>query len=433
MSDGTENGWGSSRVNSGRKKKAVVASSAPTCIQDTGMCLRISTSSASSSVQPNTVQARRAVNNDAPTAGATGFFCSSSFTNSHKPLGTQVGQFLFGLIFNLTRTFSPLAPPSTVPVRPLSTSAAIVQLNKDLADAALDHSPASGELTFDESLGDEEGEEDDPDGHFWVHPIDPVFALKRAAVSGFAPTGLYLLPIFVWLPHFLPGRPDFIQVRMWYKAYLNGYNENPITRRGCGKSYQGSDPWIIRQLPEYAQRAFPACLSTRGGLDTAKLDVMKATFSGHFGADPFSKMFSKFKDPLGYAGYAPSRQYFKSMFTAWFSVYRTLIDHVMSSLPATIIKADHTYKIISVVYLGVNRINAAMYSIVNSDEEVRAYAFTLTQSFPPLHEVYERMQAELCHHGHPPTQLLYTDNPRAERKFHEMLMPRCARMFSTLF
>ncbi|KAJ7721759.1 hypothetical protein B0H14DRAFT_3520565 [Mycena olivaceomarginata] len=66
------------------------------------------------------------------------------------------------LLLEFHNSHKPLAPPSTVPVRPLSTSAAIVQLNKDLADAALDHSPASGELTFDESLGDEEGEEDDP-------------------------------------------------------------------------------------------------------------------------------------------------------------------------------------------------------------------------------------------------------------------------------
>jgi hypothetical protein len=55
-----------------------------------------------------------------------------------------------------------------------------------------------------------------------------------------------------------------------------------------------------------------------------------------------------------------------------------------------------------------------MYSIMNSNEEVRAYAFTLTQSFPPLREVYERMQAELQRHGHPPTQLLYTDNPQGK-------------------
>jgi hypothetical protein len=59
-------------------------------------------------------------------------------------------------------------------------------------------------------------------------------------------------------------------------------------------------------------------------------------------------------------------------------------------------------------------INTAMYSIMNSNEEVRAYAFTLTQSFPPLREVYERMQAELQRHGHPPTQLLYTDNPQGK-------------------
>jgi hypothetical protein len=112
----------------------------------------------------------------------------------------------------------------------------------------------------------------------------------------------------------------------------------------------------------------------------SELDVMKATFASHFGADPFSKMvcelkmlhhdrletiyccaamhfglrgpeqvpsFSKFEDSLGYAGYAPSRQYFKSMFTAWFSIYRGLIDRVMSLLSAISIKADHTYKVCS--------------------------------------------------------------------------------------
>jgi hypothetical protein len=272
-----------------------------------------------------------------------------------------------------------------------------------------------------------------------VRPRDPVFALRRAAVHGFSPASLYLLPIFVWLPHFLPGRPDSFKCECGASIILNGrsvhirsntvhylsllgYNENPIARRvstltgpdyflltnrylcpprrgndkGCGKSYQGSDPWIIRQLPEFVQRAFPgifalfdglktlislylaACLSARGALDTGEMDVMKATFAGHFGADLFSKMvrelkvlhhdrletmyycaalhfglrgpqqvpqFSKFDDSLGYAGYAPSRQYFKSMFTAWFSVHRTLIDRVMSSLSATIIKADHTYKV----------------------------------------------------------------------------------------
>ncbi|KAJ7829175.1 hypothetical protein B0H14DRAFT_3144049 [Mycena olivaceomarginata] len=494
------NGWGGSRENSGRKAKAVEPAPS-TRIQNVVPPRGSFGAAASSSVVPSAV--RPAINNAGSTS-ATGFFAPRV---SHQ-----------------LRVVEQPAQNSTAPVQPPSTSTVISELNKDLTAVALDDPSDNTERVFDESLGDEEDEGDNSvnadvaqketeeseaktlsenhrwlkttlsqivndttgrlkmprcykDGHFWVRPQDPVFVLERAAVGGFSPNELYLLPIFIWLPHYLPGHPDSFKCECGAKLILHGYNDNPIARRvstlagqdyflltnrflcplrrvndkGCGKHYQGSDPWIIRQLPEFVQRAFPACLSARGGLDMSELDVMKVTFAGHFGADPFSKMvrelkmlhhdrletmyycaamyfglrgpeqvpsFSKFEDPLGYAGYAPSRQYFKSMFTAWFSIHRGLIDRVMSSLSATIIKADHTYKS---CLPGGEPINVAMYSIVNSDEEVRAYAFTLTQSFPPLREVYERMQAELQRHGHPPTQLLYTDNPQAERKFHESI------------
>ncbi|KAJ7843185.1 hypothetical protein B0H14DRAFT_3689822 [Mycena olivaceomarginata] len=457
------NGWGGSCENSGRKAKAVEPAPS-THIQNVVPPRGSFGAAASSSVVPSAVQP--AINNAGSTS-ATGFFAPQN---------------------------------STAPVQPPSTSAVISELNKDLTAVTLDDPSDNTERIFDESLGDEEDEGDNSvnadvaqketeeleaktlsENHQWLKTtlsqIDPVFVLERAAVGGFSPNELYLLPIFIWLPHYLPGHPDSFKCECGAKLILHGYNDNPIARRvstlagqdyflltnrflcplrrvndkGCGKHYQGSDPWIIRQLPEFVQRAFPACLSVHSGLDMSELDVMKATFAGHFGADPFSKMvcelkmlhhdrletmyycaamyfglhgpeqvpsFSKFEDPLGYAGYAPSRQYFKSMFTAWFSIHRGLIDRVMSSLSATIIKADHTYKS---CLPGGEPINTAMYSIVNSDEEVRAYAFTLTQSFSPLREVYERMQAELQRHGHPPTQLLYTDNPQAERKFHESI------------
>ncbi|KAJ7363014.1 hypothetical protein DFH08DRAFT_800015 [Mycena albidolilacea] len=257
---------------------------------------------------------------------------------------------------------------STAPVQPPSTTTVISELNKDLATLALDEPSDSTERIFDESLGDEEDEGDNSvntdvaqketeeleakalsenhqwlkttlaqivndttsrlkilccykDGHFWVRRQDPVFVLKHAA--------LYLLPIFVWLPHYLPGHPDSFKCECGAKLILHGYNNNPIARRvstlagqdyflltncflGCGKHYQGSNPWIISQLPEFLRRVFPACLSTRGGLDMSELDVMKATFAGHSGTDPFSKMvpaFSKFEDPLGYAGYAILQDY----------------------------------------------------------------------------------------------------------------------------
>ena len=60
------------------------------------------------------------------------------------------------------------------------------------------------------------------DGQFWVRPIDPVFTLQRAAVHGFSPKGLYLLAIFVWLPCFLPGRPDSFKCECGAKVILHG-------------------------------------------------------------------------------------------------------------------------------------------------------------------------------------------------------------------
>jgi hypothetical protein len=43
----------------------------------------------------------------------------------------------------------------------------------------------------------------------WIYPKDPIFALREAASTGvYSPDALYLLPIFLWLPDYLPGHPD---------------------------------------------------------------------------------------------------------------------------------------------------------------------------------------------------------------------------------
>jgi hypothetical protein len=154
-------------------------------------------------------------------------------------------------------------------VQPPSTSAVISELNKDLTTIALDDPSDNTERVFDESLGDEEDEGDDSanadvaqketeeseaktlsknhqwlkttlsqividttgrlkmprcykDGHFWVRPQDPVFVLKCAAVGGFSPNELYLLTIFIWLPHYLPGHPDSFKCECGVKLILHG-------------------------------------------------------------------------------------------------------------------------------------------------------------------------------------------------------------------
>ncbi|KAJ6547247.1 hypothetical protein B0H19DRAFT_1266182 [Mycena capillaripes] len=116
------------------------------------------------------------------------------------------------------------------------------------------------------------------------------------------------------------------------------------------------------------------------------------------------------------------------MFIAWFSAHHIYIDRIMSSQSAKVLKGDHTYKAVDHQgrLPGGEPIHEAMYSLVNEDEEVRAYGLTLTQSFSPLTGLYKHMQIELPRHGYGPTQILYTDNPRAERNWHEKTTPALA-------
>ncbi|KAF7310239.1 hypothetical protein MIND_00397600 [Mycena indigotica] len=322
------------------------------------------------------------------------------------------------------------------------------------------------------------------DEQLWIYPKDPIFALRKAATTEiYAPDALYRLPIFVWLPDYLPGRPDHFTCECGEFLNKHSWNTKPIARRvcttsgsdyflltkrhycphregntrGCGKTYQGSDPWILGQLPKFVQDRFPVVISHRSAIDRSQMDMMKIMFAGRFGPDPFSKMvrelkylqhsrlesmylhaalhyglrgprippFSPFRDALGFAGYAPSTKYLKSIFIAWFSSCRLYMDRIMSSLSATIIKADHTFKTVDHQgrLPGGEPIHTALYDAVNTDEEVRFYGLTLTQGFAPLEEMYDRLKNELPRHGHKPTELLYCDNPRAERAWHERITP----------
>ncbi|KAJ7726231.1 hypothetical protein B0H16DRAFT_1780652 [Mycena metata] len=211
-----------------------------------------------------------------------------------------------------------------------------------------------------------------------------------------------------------------------------------------------------------AQWLAPTLRPHRSALDISQMDTMKITFAGRFGADPFSKMvhelkylrhsrleamylhaalhyglrgdeqipaFSAFKNQMGFAGYTPSTKYLKSMFTSWFASHRLYIDRIMSSLSGRIIKADHTFKTVDHQgrLPGGEAIHTALYDAVNDAEEVRFYGLTLTQGFAPLQGMYERLQVELVRHGNPPTEAIYTDNPRLERNWHETVTPSLKR------
>lgn len=237
-------------------------------------------------------------------------------------------------------------------------------------------------------------------GTFWIRPRDPVFALHASSAGSFgpSPTELYHLDIFVWLPQLLPGAPDTLKCICGHKLTKHGWNDNPIARRvkclhrdyllltnrfecskphGCGKKVQGTDPQILAQLPRCLQESFPAILTARAAVDKSLLSLMRTCFATRFGPEPFSALlaemryldhahrellylaairplfnytlpyppepFSAFGDKNRYAGTVPSKHYCKAVFVDWMRAHRPFYDRVMASLPATIVKADHTF------------------------------------------------------------------------------------------
>jgi hypothetical protein len=55
--------------------------------------------------------------------------------------------------------------------------------------------------------------------------------------------------------------------------------------------------------------------------------------------------FSSFHDPLRYAGSPPSVQYLKAMFVDWLTAHRIFIERAQASLPADVMKVDHTFDV----------------------------------------------------------------------------------------
>ncbi|KAJ3752534.1 hypothetical protein EV360DRAFT_88655 [Lentinula raphanica] len=315
------------------------------------------------------------------------------------------------------------------------------------------------------------------DRQFIVHPPHPVFVLHDAATrTAFNPDMLCLRPIFVWLPEYLPGRPDRFECRCGGNLTMNGYNDNPIARRvhtssgvdyflftnryicdarrrnnpGCGTSYQGSDPHILDQLPRWVQEAFPAYLTARGAVDKLVIDQMKPCFAGRFGPEPFSKMlhelqmlqhsrrevmylsaaatfglsgsqvprFPSFDDRMSYAGNSPSVWYLKCIWTDYHAAVKIYHDRIQASLSGYKLAGDHTFRIMkAMARLKSEPIFSALFSLVNEWEEIRAQAMGLTKGFSVLPEMFEQVKQGLEEHGHQPTNIYYY--APAERDFHE--------------
>ncbi|KAK7008393.1 hypothetical protein R3P38DRAFT_3590350 [Favolaschia claudopus] len=293
-------------------------------------------------------------------------------------------------------------------------------IDESLVNEALDHihpdaGSAEAGIGADETVVDSEI----TNNFFYDRPPHPVFALHNGMkVNGLDPRDLYLRDVFIWLPYLLPGSPKRFICTCGGALSRNGFNDDPIARRvrhipddfflftnrficddrrlnepGCGKSWQGTDPHVLAQLPRQVQVAFP-------GL----------------------QQFSSFDDPKGYAGSPPSAPYLKGLFTDVVSAHRVFIERDTATKPLTIAKADHTFDVLK--HMGGvkgERIFTAAYTCMNEFEEARGHSIVYSKSLEHVEDMYEYMFQGLEASQNPPTQILYTDSPQGERSFHERI------------
>ncbi|KAJ6557976.1 hypothetical protein B0H19DRAFT_1291330 [Mycena capillaripes] len=271
------------------------------------------------------------------------------------------------------------------------------------------------------------------------------------------------------------GCPDRFKCTCGKPLSRNGFND-PIARRvrampadfflltnrflcnprhtepGCNKSFQGTDPHVIAQLPKFVQTAFPAYISARGAVSKLMMWQMLNTFATRLGPAPFSELvseiqhkfhaeselmyvaaadfyrqsgvqqFSAFNDPRGYAGSPPSTPYTKAMFTDFMAAYRIYIERDIATGPLTVMKLDHTFDFLKYIggLKGENIFNAACTSI-NEHEEVQTHSLMATKSMSFFEDMFKDAQQGLKDAGHPPTSVVYTDSPQAECAFHESI------------
>lgn len=78
----------------------------------------------------------------------------------------------------------------------------------------------------------------------------------------------------------------------------------------------------------------------------ATIELMYYAAAQHLGfRGPDIPTFSEFRDMMGYSGRPASVQYLKAMFVDWVTAHRVFIERIQSSLPADVMKVDHTFDV----------------------------------------------------------------------------------------
>jgi hypothetical protein len=103
----------------------------------------------------------------------------------------------------------------------------------------------------------------------------------------------------------------------------------------------------------------------------------------------YDQEFSKFDDPLKFAGHIPSPGYISYVYSSLISHYRPMMDMQIMMLSGTILKGDHSFKIIKLIgKLCSTPVFNALYTVCNEFEEIKMMLLTPTKSLNHLSDSF---------------------------------------------
>ncbi|KAG0702960.1 hypothetical protein DFH29DRAFT_998915 [Suillus ampliporus] len=126
--------------------------------------------------------------------------------------------------------------------------------------------------------------------------------------------------------------------------------------------------------------------------------------------------FGDFRAQDGYAGYVPHAPYFTQFYDMLVEESAPAARQLIASLPADIIKQDHSFKAIKCLGKtdGVPTFNA-LFTTVNQYSEIRSMNFTPSKGQDGWAPVLSAMLPSLVSFGHSPPKIVFTDNIRADK------------------
>ncbi|KAF9231724.1 hypothetical protein BU15DRAFT_82048 [Melanogaster broomeanus] len=234
--------------------------------------------------------------------------------------------------------------------------------------------------------------------------------------------------------------------------YIVGYRYY-CPHASCHRNYQSWSPTLLKVLPKTLLDQFTFRLTYRSGLTGGLASLLRESARVGLGTTVFRTLiqtlhyhrfdrlqcqflemiadqnfgslaqcwtsrrpFGEFGDCNGYAGFIPSVQYFGRFYDMMVEEEAPQLQQIICSRPANILKHDHTFKIAKRIGRkeGVP-VFAALHTFINEYNEIRGMTFTPSKTHEAWAPVLQSILPSLHAYGHSESQVVYTDNIRADR------------------